>query len=190
MKQVFLFAFLLIGLGFVSCKKEKDDETLSNETLSNNNPPNCSLMSGSFEIDLAGNQHTLLINNQTHFTILYNWYGEQENGFVIIGEDQNNKSVNIEGILPEKLTVGTHQFNPDGKNTEFFDIDIDTSNYYSSKLIINVIQSNLNLQEGMYKPIRATFEGIAHSYPWSSGQPPADTISYSGEFCLNGYIME
>lgn len=189
MKQALLFIFLLFGLGFVSCKKDKED-TQPNETLSNNNSPNCSLNSGSFEISLGGSQHILQVNDQTHFTILYNWYGEQENNFVLIGEDQNSKSIYIEGILPEILTVGTHQFDADGKNAEFFDIDLDTSSYYSSKLIINVTQSNLNLQEGAYKPITATFEGIAHSYPWFSGQPPADTISYSGEFCLNGYMME
>lgn len=190
MKQAVFFTFLILGLSFVSCKKEKDNEPQPSGTSSGNTPPNCSLLSGSFEINMGGNQHSLQVNNQTHFTILYNWYEEQENNFVLIGEDQNNKSINIEGVLPETLSVGTHQFNSDGKNIEFFDIYLDTSSYYSSKLIINVVQSNLNLQEGMYKPIRATFEGVAHSYPWSSGQPPADTINYSGEFCLNAYIME
>lgn len=190
MKEVLLFAFLLLGLGFTSCKKDKDNDTTPNGTLSSSNPPNCSLNSGAFEIDLGGSQHTLQVNNQTHFTILFNWYGEQENHLVIIGEDQNNKSIYIEGILPDKLSVGPHHFNGNDLGVDFFDVDIDTLAYYTSELTINIVQSNLNLQEGIYKPIRGTFEGVGHSYPWSSGQPPTDTITYSGEFCLNGYMME
>lgn len=187
MKNVLLFAFLLVGLGLVSCKKDKDDDTLPNDTTSTSG---CSSNSGAFEMSLGGNQHTLQINDQTHFTILYNWYGKLENNFVIIGEDQNSKSIYIEGILPEKLSVGSHHFTANDLDYDFFDIILDTSSYYTSELTINVIESNLNLQEGVYKPIRATFVGIAHSYPWFNGQPPNDTIPYSGEFCLNGYMME
>ncbi|MEX1192267.1 MAG: hypothetical protein WEA99_09855 [Brumimicrobium sp.] len=185
MKNVLIFTFLLLGLVLVSCKKDKDDNTLPNETIST---PSCASNSGAFEIGLGGNQHILKINDQTHFTILYNWYGEEENNLVIIGEDQNDKSIYIEGILPEKLSIGSHHFN--ANDFDFFDIDLDTSNYYTSELTINVIESNLNLQEGVYKPIRGTFEGVGHSYPWINGQPPADTITYSGEFCLNGFMME
>ena len=190
MKQALLFAFLILGLGFVSCKKDKDNDSTPNGTLSSSNPPNCAFNSGAFEISIEGNQHHLQVNNQTHFTILYNWYGEQENHFVIIGENQNSKSFYVEGILPETLSLGSHHYSGNDLYFDFFDIDIDTSAYYTSDLTIHVFESNLNLQEGVYKPIRATFEGIAHSYPWSSGQPPADTISFSGEFCLNGYMME
>jgi hypothetical protein len=106
----------------------------------------------------------------------------------IIGEDQNGKPIYIEGILPGVLTLGSHHFNENNLGSDFFDIDLDTSAYYASELTVQVIQSNFNTTEGMYKPIRGTFEGIGHSYPWSNGQPPADTIAFSGEFCLNGFI--
>lgn len=190
MKGVLLSAFLLLGLGFASCKKDKDNDTTPNGTLSSSNPPNCSINSGAFEISMAGSDHILQVNDQTHFTILYNWYGEQENNLVIIGEDQNGKSIYIEGILPGVLSLGTHHFNGNDLDSDFFEIDLDTSSYYTSELTLTVFESTLIPQEGVYKPIRGTFEGVGHSYPWFNGQPPTDTITYSGEFCLNGAIVE
>jgi hypothetical protein len=188
MKEILIFAFLFLGLGLTSCKKDKNDDTPSNGTVANNTVASCSTNSGSFEMTMSGNEHILQVNDQTNFTILYGWYGNQENNIVIIGEDQNGKPIYIEGILPGVLTLGSHHFNENDLGSDFFDIDLDTSAYYASELTVQVIQSNFNATEGIYKPIRGTFEGIGHSYPWSNGQPPADTIAFSGEFCLNGFI--
>ncbi|GEM_PF-4407063 len=171
---------LLIIFQFVSCKK--NDETPA--TISS-----CSTIPGSFEITLNGNQHHLEITNQTDYFITYNLVGEQKNSVVIFGKDQSDQFMHVEGILPNELSVGSHSFNSSDLNFDFFDISLDTASYYTTQLTIHISESELSPQNGLYNPIRGTFQGLAHSYPWFNGQPPADTFAYSGEFCLNGYIM-
>jgi hypothetical protein len=181
MNKIQIIFTALLMLSVISCKKDKEDE--NNQSSQNTCPTN----SGYFEINMGGSEHILKIDDETNYTILYGWYEENQNGMVIIGSDKNDKSIYIEGNITGKLTVGSHSLDFD--NYDFLSIDIDTSSYYTSELTFQITQSNLSPHEGIYKPIRGTFTGTAHSYPWSSGEPPADTISYSGKFCLNGWIM-
>jgi hypothetical protein len=181
-------ALFLVSLLLISCKKEKNPTTPAG-----NNPislPDCSENSGYFKMDVDGTEYRLLVNPTTHFTILYDWFGYQESSFVIEGTDQNSKSLNVGLALPGKFKLGTTTYSIDSLDQDFFEIDVDTFTYYVSKVTFDVATSNLNPTDGMYRPVKASFTGIAHPYPWYNGQAPADTVSISGTFCLNGFIMQ
>jgi len=164
-----LFVFL-----FSACSK--DDEVVS-----------CSAKSGYFEINMDGQNYVLQIDNETNFTILYGVYEVNQNAMVINGNDTDGKSIYFEGNITGPLNQGTHVLTHD--NYDFFDVSVNTFDCYVSSLTFSIIQSNLIANEGVYKPIKGTFNGTAHSYPWSSGVPPSDTITFFGEFCLNGAIF-
>jgi hypothetical protein len=168
---------ILLLCSFVSCNKP-DETTVS-----------CPSNSGTFKITEGGITHELQITTETQFSILYNWYGNSENNIVIDGVDQNNKLIYIEIILPGELTVGSHTFNSGDLGHDFMDIALDTSSYYTSEVTYTIEESDLDSGEGVYKPIKGSFSGTAHSYPWINGQQPTDNHVFSGEFCLNGVIM-
>ncbi|HIP33107.1 MAG TPA: hypothetical protein EYG86_10115 [Crocinitomicaceae bacterium] len=68
-------------------------------------------------------------------------------------------------------------------------VGVDTNSLYVSEITFDVSTSILSSIDGIYRPIIGTFTGYAHSYPWYSNQPPADTMVISGSFCLNGLIL-
>lgn len=185
-----LFVILAIFI-FVSCNKDENlnegENQDQNEGEDEDTLESCSTNSGYFEIEIAGNKHELQIDDEATFFILYGAYEENQNGFGVDGNDQNGKSINIEGNITGKLTQGTHTL--DFQNFDFIDIAVDTLDCYTSEVTFEIILSNLSLYEAIYEPIKGTFNGVAHSYPWSNGVPPADTILFSGEFCLNGLIL-
>lgn len=179
---------LLLSLIFVSCKKEQNPTTSAA-----NNPislPDCGENSGYFKMDVDGTEYRLVVNPETHFTILYDWFGYQESHFVIEGIDQNSKTLMVGVALPGKFKLGSNTYSIDSLDQDFFEIDVDTFHYYVSKVTFNVATSNLSQTDGMYRPVKASFTGIAHPYPWYNGQAPADTVHINGIFCLNGFIMQ
>lgn len=176
------FIFLaLLGSLTLSCKKPATTQTPT--------APECALNTGSYSITIEGNTFDMVLDTNTNFTILYNWFGNQETNFVLYGADQNGNSMSVELFVPGILHLGSTTYSSVALASDFFDIDIDTFSLYVSSVVFNVSKSNLNMQEGMYKPVVATFHGTAHSYPWINGQAPADTLAFSGSFCLNGFVM-
>jgi len=183
MKKITIF-FLITLLW--AC--HKDEETTVTPLTTNG--PSCNTNSGSFNISIGDTNHIMVLNNQSQFTILYNWYGEESSAFVINSIDQNNEQIYIELRLPGTFNLGTTTYSHTDLDFDFFDIDLDTLSYYASEVTFNVTESDLDVQDGIYKPVVATFTGTAHSYPWINGQPPIDTLSFSGTFCLNGVILQ
>lgn len=178
-----LSTLLLIPILLLSCNKDEDDQP-------NNQPPACATNSGNFDISINGSNYAMVVNTETHFSILYNWSGNNATEFVIDAKDQNNNSLYIELGIPGKFVTGSSTHNNTDLDSDFFTIDVDTFNLYVSSVTFAVSQSNLIQEEGVYKPVAATFNGTAHSFPWSNGQPPVNTISFSGSFCLNGVILQ
>lgn len=180
MKKTILF---LIGLFLILIACNKDEE--------NNDPENiqsCSSNSGSFDITVAGNEHVLQIQEGTHFTIVYNWFGDEENNISIIGEDQNDNSIYIEGLFPGVFTEGSHYFNPGQNGDVYFDFDLDIEDYSATEITFEIIESNFNSAEGLYKPIKATISGSAEYKTYPNGVEVINTTSFTGNFCLNGGI--
>ncbi|MBD3636380.1 MAG: hypothetical protein HUJ25_03485 [Crocinitomicaceae bacterium] len=177
--QNILFLIILLS-GVTACKKNKDKDP---------EPVNCAYNSGSFEINVAGEDHELQLDSQTNFTIVYNWFGYEESAMVIIGKDQNAESVYIEMAVPGIITEGSTSYNNTDLDFDFFDIDLDTNGLYVSEVTFDVVESQFDSSQGIYTPIRANFSGTAHSYPWVNGQPPSDTQTFSGSLCLNGLVM-
>ncbi|MGV6861638.1 MAG: hypothetical protein ACWA41_07685 [Putridiphycobacter sp.] len=167
----------------VSCNKEEQEEPNNSTTTTES----CGINQGEFEINFNGTNHVMVPDASTQFTIVYNWYNANANDFVIMAKDQNGKEIYIEAILPNEFTTGTQTYN--SNNVDSFDIDLDTNGYYVSTVTFNLTECNLDNQ-GIYNPIKGSFNGIAHSYPWSNGQPPIDTLSFSGSLCLNGLIIQ
>ena len=181
MKKIFpLFLILLL------CACNKDEE----EALAETSAASCSTNSGSFDITIGGATYEMALNSESQFTILYNWYTEETSDFVLNSVSQNNKEIYIELGLPGTFNEGETTYLSSDFGFDFFDIDVDTFNYYVSEVTFDVIESNLNSQDGTYTPVRATFNGTAHSYPWTNGQPPIDNLSFTGSFCLNGIILQ
>lgn len=172
---------LALVIGLLSCKKEEQDNLSA--------VPGCSVNSGSFSITVNGQTHILQNQHIELYAILYNWYEENENHISISGLDQFGNDLSISGIVKGLLTQGIHMLYETEDSYEEFDIDIGASSYYTSSLSFSILESQFDPQTGMYRPIRGTFTGTAHSYPWSSSQPPADTLPFSGNFCLNGVIF-
>lgn len=169
----------------LSCKKDKNLDTKSGENGPSVSLPNCTENSGYFTININGEHFELVIDSETHYTNLYNWYNFQESAFVIYGKDQNANAMDIELALPGKFKLGSTPYVLD---YDFFDIDVDTFSLYVSNVVFDVSTSNLGA-DGMYRPLKASFTGVAHSYAWINGQPPTDTFNISGTMCINGYIM-
>ena len=170
-KYILLSVLLIV---IYSCNKE--DETVPTSS--------CDTNQGTFEVEILGNTYSMIDNPGTQFTIIYNAYGFQESAFIINAEDQNANELYVELALPGTFNTGTTNY-----SDLLFDIDVDTFNIYVSEASFTVSESDLNTQDGIYRPVVSTFTGTAHSYPWISGQPPADTINISGSFCLNGLMM-
>lgn len=184
MKKLTLILALLIWL--VACNKAKQEEPNNSNTTTS---ASCGTNQGEFEIILDGINHVMTQDSSTQFTIFYNYYNPNINDFVIYSKDQNGKDLSIEAMIPNQFTVGTQTY--DNSNVvDFFDIDLDTNAYYVSSVTFNITESTLNNNQGPYTPIKGTFNGLAHSYPWSNGQPPIDSLNFSGSFCLNGYILQ
>ncbi|MBL1280727.1 MAG: hypothetical protein COA33_010660 [Fluviicola sp.] len=180
------FSLLIIA---TSCKKEenKTDPSTSSSTSGTSNY--CYANQGKFEIDINGENFIMTPDSNTNFTILYNWFGLQESNFVISSNDQNNNSMSVETALPGTLNVGSTTYDAASLSPTFFTIYVDTFVMYVSTVTFDVTSSNLDLTDGIYKPVSATFTGVAHSYPWINGQPPVDTVNISGTFCLNGVVI-
>jgi hypothetical protein len=91
--------------------------------------------------------------------------------------------------LPGTFNTGTTTYLDSDVNFDSFDIELDTIRYCTSEITFNVSESNLDSQDGVYKPVSATFTGVAHTYPLTNGLP-TDTLIFTGSFCLNGIIMQ
>lgn len=180
--------FIFLAFTFLfSCKKEKTPLPSTGGIIFSQ--PNCSFNTGYFKIQINGESHELLVDSETHYTNLYNWFGYEESHFVIYGKDQNANLLNVGLALPGKFKLGSTTYYADSIDSEFFEMDIDTNNLYVSKVTFNVTTSELDV-DGIYKPMKATFTGTAHSYPWYNGQAPSDTVNISGSICINGYIIQ
>ena len=161
-----------------SCKKENDDPNAPAP------PESCSTNSGSFEVSLLGNDYQMILDAETQFSILYDWYSPGYTDFIIDAKDQNGSDIDVECSFEGSFAEGQS-----GYPEVYFHLDIDTLNLYSSSVNFDVLESDLSGGDGIYRPIKSTFEVTAHSYPFISGQAPADTILVSGSFCLNGIIL-
>ena len=181
-------SIVLVFLVLLSCKKEQNQTPPEGNGTPGTPLPACSENSGYFTIDVNGEHFELVIDSATQYTNLYNWYGEQESAFIIYGKDQNSSNMQIELGLPGKFNLGSTSYSTDSLDFDFFDIFVDTFDLYVSNVVFNVTTSILDT-DGIYKPLKASFTGLAHSYPWINGQAPADTINISGTICLNGYIL-
>ena len=181
-------AFAFISFILLSCKKEPG----LTPTSANGNTvysADCAENSGYFNINLDGQHHNLVLDSTTQYTNLYNWFGEDESHFVVIGSNQNSNPIYIEMALPGKFKLGTTTYSIDSLDQDFFDLSIDTFSLYVSKVTFNVSVRDLNLIYGMFRPVKASFTGVAHHYPWYNNQAPADTVIISGDFCLNGFML-
>jgi len=186
MKKILKVTLICITLVTISCKK---DDVSNNTPTEQNTPPACALYSGFFNINIKGTNYEMIVDSSTHFTILYNWYNANTSDFIIYAKDQFNKFMSIEAGLPAVLDVGTISFSSDTLYFDFFEIDVDTISAYVSEVTFNITESNLNETDGTYSPVAGSFQGFAHSYPWTNGAPPIDTMAFSGSFCLNLYII-
>lgn len=179
-------SIVLVFLVLLSCKK---DQNQAPSPVGNGPLPACSENSGYFTIDINGEHFELAVDSATQYSNLYNWLDNQESIFVINGKDQNSSFMHIEMALPGKFNLGSTTYSTDSLAHDFFNIYIDTFGLYVSNVVFNVTTSNLDTTVGMYKPLKASFTGTAHSYPWYYEQVPADTVNISGAFCLNGVII-
>lgn len=178
MKKFLTITILLLGLGFLSCKKDKNNEA----------PASCSKKSGSFEITADGNTYTLQLDDETQYTIVYGWYFEGGNEWAINGKDQNDNWLYLECVLPGKLPKGTHDFNVNTSEF-FFSISLDPKGFSSTEMTFEIVESKFDSQNGVYKPISGTFSGVGIQSTESFSQDPPDTIQFSGKFCLNEVIL-
>ena len=180
-----IFFFLITALLFASCKKDADNPDVPAASES------CSTNSGTFEIELLGDTHELVIDNETNYTILYNWFGYEESAFVLDGKDTDGIDLNFESGIPGVLNEGESTYTDVENGIDFMDIDAGSVHLRVSTITMNVLESDLDMNEGIYKPIRASFSGIGHQDSiWSNGVPPEDTTYFSGGFCLNGAIFQ
>jgi hypothetical protein len=104
----------LVGAGFIvlvflvllSCKK---DQPQTHSSGGNGTPgvslPDCSENSGYFTIDVNGEHFELVVDSETQYTNLYNWFGYQESAFIIDGKDQNSSFMHTELALPDKFNL-------------------------------------------------------------------------------------
>jgi len=178
----------LLFLVLLSCKKEKTPAPNPQSGGTSINSPNCSFNTGHFKINIHGQSFELVVDSETHYTNLYNWSGYEESHFVIYGKDQNTNPMYVGFALPGKFKLGSTSYSADSLGSDFFEIDIDTFSLYVSNVVFNVTISDLDV-DGIYKPLKATYTGKAHSYPWYNGQAPSDTLNISGNICINGFIM-
>ena len=182
-------SIVLVLLVLLSCKKEQTQTPPPGA----NGPTGvsaCSENSGSFTIDINGEHYELAVDSATQYIIVYNWYDEQVSSFAIEGKDQNSNYMYIEFSIPGKFNLGSTTYSTNSVGYEFFDIIIDTLSYNVSNVVFDVTTSNLDTSIGIYKPVKASFTGVAHSITWTYGQePPVDTVNISGAFCLNGAIV-
>lgn len=173
-----IFKIIIIQICLLACDKPEVEESSS-----------CNSNNGSFNIGINGNNFDMVVDSETQFTILYNWSGTNETEFVIDSKDQNGNPMSIEVDFPGQFSTGTTTHSSSTLDFDFFTIDVDTFNLYVSSVTFEVSESNLNSQDGTYNPVMSSFSGTAHSYPWTSGQPPINTLNINGSFCLNGMIM-
>lgn len=171
-----------------SCNKKDVNTPLTNGNNGFTPVPNCVAFTGHFSITINGEQSDLVVDNETHYTNVYNWFGYEESAFVIDGKDQNTNPILVELALPGKFSLGSKTYSTDSLDLDFFGIDIDTNSFYVSNVTFNVVESNLDV-DGMYKPMRANFTGIAHSIGTLSNPNPGDTVSINGSICINTYII-
>jgi hypothetical protein len=178
-------AVIFVSLILFACKKEQPAPSASANPVS---PlAECAENSGYFTINLDGEFHELILDSTTQYTNFYNWFEEDESSFMVVGSDQNSKEMYIELALPGKFELGTRTYSADSL-WDFMDIDIGNHSLFVSNITFNVTTSNLDPNSGLYLPVKATFTGFAHSYPWYN-QAPTDTIQISGTICLNGGII-
>ncbi len=186
------FTSRLIGIFTISvfilfsCKKDQNPTDGGN----GGNLPSCSENSGYFTLNLDGENFELVVDEETQFTNLYGWFEEDQSDFIIYGKDQNADYLQVELGLPGKFLVGSTTYSIDSLDNDFFTFNVGgNSKLYVSNVTFNVSTSNLIVSDGIYKPMKATYSGLAHSYPWINGQAPADTFNISGSICLNGIIL-
>jgi hypothetical protein len=177
LKTSFIF---FISIVLLSCNKDDNN---------NNSQISCSTDEGNFSINVNGSNHDMVVNSETQFSILFNWYGNNESAFILDSKDQNGNPMYLELSLPGEFNNGSTTYSSSTLNFDFFTIDVDTFNLYVSEVTFDVTESNLNQQDGIYRPVNGTFTGTAHSFPWTNGQPPINTLDINGSFCLNGIIM-
>jgi len=175
-KKIFTCSLLMIAS--FSCNKADD-----------NTPTSCAFNTGNFNITINGADFDMAVNAETHFSILYNWSGDNASEFVLDSKDQNGNAMYLELGIPGQFSEGSTSYSSSTLDFDFFTIDVDTFNLYVSTITFSVSESKLDPADGVYKPVVATFTGTAHSFPWTNGQPPVNTMSISGSFCLNGIIM-
>ena len=131
----------------------------------------------------------MIVDNTTLYSILHNWQDPNQTYFVLGATNQEGSPIGGEIHLPTRFILGSTFYTYDTIGPEFFNLTVDTFSLYVSEVTFDVTESNLDPQSGIYSPVKATFHGVGHSFPWISGQPPIDTIQFSGSFCLNGYIL-
>jgi hypothetical protein len=175
--------FALLALS--SCKKDPEPAVEENPEPTYNCPTN----SGYFNIDINGDHYELVVDEETQYTNVYNWFGDEESHFVIDGKNQLGGGLSVELFIPGKFNLGSTTYLADAIDPDFFQIELDSLNLSVSNVEFNVTTSNLNINDGLYRPMEASFTGVACAYPWTSGATPADTFSISGTICLNGGIM-
>ena len=180
------FFFLITALLFTSCKKDDEENPdLPSSTAS------CSTNSGTFEIEVLGETYELVIDNETNYTILYNWFGYEESNFVLLAKDENGLDLKLESALPGVINVGETTYTDVENYFDFMGLTAGGVHLRVSTITMDVLESELSMEDGIYRPLRATFSGIGHQDSvWTNGVPPEDTTYFSGGFCLNGAIFQ
>jgi len=178
MKQLLLSIFAAIAL--ISCNKDEVPEDSPNSSSAS-----CSTNSGTFEIEVEGVNHTLQLTNETHYSIVYNWFGNEETSFVIYGENQNGQTLDVEFGIAGVIEEGNFNYGSE----LFFQLSLDTTSFSPTQTNLEVLESDLSANEGIYKPIRANFSGTGVEKVWDNGQQISTNKSFSGSFCLNGIIQ-
>ena len=79
---------VLIILSIWSCNKDEGSDSPQPTIVTN-----CSANSGNFDITIGGQTYTMALNDQSQFTILYNWYDAETSSFIVNTNDQNNKQI-------------------------------------------------------------------------------------------------
>jgi hypothetical protein len=162
-----------------SCNKDDNDPNTPEP------PTSCSANSGSFDVTILGNDYQMVIDAETHFSILYNWYSPLQTDFILDAKDQNGNSLDVESQIDGPFIEGQSDY-----ENAYFDLDVDTFNLQVSAISYDVIKSDLNEGEGIYYPIKATFTATAHSSPTFANPNPTDSYALIGSFCLNGVILQ
>ena len=89
MKKIFpLFLILLL----CACNKDEEDSPIPGTTELSCSTTN----TGDFNITIDGANHVMAFNDQSHFSILYNWYTEGASDFIFNSLSQNNEDMSIE----------------------------------------------------------------------------------------------